>query len=153
MSSALGFFGVFLLVGAAPLAIKSMRRIRAYRHAQNWQKVPATIVKSLVREVTDSEGTSFLPEFGYRYSIAGTEYNSTVHTEGFPFPSTEEAVRQMIKRFPAGSTVHVAVSPDDPNRAILDTGVPKVWYVLRDASVVAIAIGAAITFIEVVLPK
>ena len=148
MPSNFALFGISLAVGAIPLAIKSMRHIRIYWQAQDWPKVPATITASSIREDTDSDGTSYLPEFSYRYTVAGSEYRSTVHTEGLPFPSTEDAARKMVKQFAVGSTVQVAVNPINPAHAVLDTGFPKIWYVLRSASVVAFVVGMAITFIE-----
>ncbi|WP_367186083.1 DUF3592 domain-containing protein [Methylotenera sp.] len=153
MLSTFGLFGVTLLIAAIPLGIKSNRRLRLYQRAQEWPKVRATIVKSSVRESTDSDGTSFLPELSYRYSVDGTEYNSSEHTEGLPFPSTEEAARQMVRSLPVGSNVDVAVSPTDPKCAVLDTGYPKMWQILRRASMVFFVVGAAIALHEVLLPK
>lgn len=144
MLSTFGFFGIALLVGAVPLAIKSNHRVRLYHRAKEWPKVRATVVKSSVRESTDSDGTSFRPEFSYRYSVAGTECSATEHTEGLPFPSTEEAARQMVKNLPVGSHIEVAVSLADPNCAVLDTGFPKMWQILRRVSIVAFAVGTAI---------
>jgi hypothetical protein len=153
MPSNFALFGIFLAIGAIPLAIKSMRRIRRYRQALDWPKVPATITEASIREDTDSDGTSYHPEFTYRYAVAGCEYHSTVHTEGLPFPRTEEAARQMVKKFAVGSTAQVAVNPDNPADAMLDTGVPKVWYGLRSASVVALVVGVAIMLVEGIFTK
>jgi len=153
MLSTFGFFGIALLIGAVPIAIKSNRRVRLYQRAKEWPKVRATVVKSSVRESTDSDGTSFRPEFSYRYSVAGAEYNATEHTEGLPFPSTEEAAHQMVKSLPIGSIVEVAVSPNDPKCAVLDTGVPKMWQVLRRVSLVAFIVGATIAIHAVLTQK
>lgn len=153
MLSAFGLFGFTLLVGALPLAIRSDRRIRLYRQAKKWPKVRAIIVKSAIRESTDSDGTSFRPEFTYRYTVAGIEFSSSEHSEGLPFPGTEEAARQMVKSLPVGSTVDVAVSPTDPKCALLDTGFPKMWQILLRASIVALVVGAAIVVYEVLAPK
>ena len=153
MPSNFALFGIALAIGAIPLAIKSMRRIRLYRQVQDWPKVPARITESSVREDTDSDGTSYLPEFSYRYSVAGSEYCSTVHTEGLPFPSTEDAARQMVKQFAAGSIVQVAVNPTNPAVAVLDTGFPKSWYVLMIASTVAFVVGTSITLVESIFAK
>jgi hypothetical protein len=153
MFSTFGLFGITLLIAAIPLGIKSKRRLRLYQRAQEWPKVSAMIVKSSVRESTDSDGTSFLPEFSYRYSIDGVEYNSSEHTEGLPFPSTEEAARQMVRSLPVGSKVDVAVSPADPKFAILNTGYPKMWQILRLASIFFFVIGIAIALHELLMPK
>jgi hypothetical protein len=85
--------------------------------------------------------------------LPGTEYNSSEHTEGLPFPNTEEAARQMVRGFPVGSSVEVAVSPTDPKCAVLETGFPKMWQILRRASVVFFVVGAAIALLEVLTPK
>ena len=153
MPSNFGLFGITLAIGAIPLAIKSMRRINLYRQAQDWPKVPATITESSIREDTDSDGTSYLPEFSYRYTVAGSEYCSTVHTEGLPFPTTEEAARQMANKFATGSTVQVAVNPTNPAIAVLDTGFPQPWYVLMNASIVAFVVGTLIALIEAIFAK
>jgi hypothetical protein len=152
MLSAFGLFGVTLLIASVPLGIKANRRLRLYQQAQEWPKVQATIVKSSVRESTDSDGTSFRPEFSYRYYVAGTEYNSSEHTEGLPFPSTEEAARQMVRSLSVGSNVEVAVSPTDPKCAVLDTGFPRMWQILHRASVAFFIVGAAIALFDVLPP-
>lgn len=153
MFSTFGLFGVTLLISAVPLGIKSNNRLRLYKLAQEWPKVSATIFKSSVRESTDSDGTSFIPEFSYRYYVDGTEYISSQHSEGLPFPCTEEAARQMVRSLPVGSDVEVAVSPADPKCAILDTGYPKMWQILRRASMVFFIVGAAIALHDVLIPK
>lgn len=153
MPSTLSLFGIFLLIGAVPIAIKSARRVGAYRQMQAWPKVRATITRSFVREGTDGDGMSSLPEFAFRYRVAGVEYTSSLHTEGTPFPGNETDVRQMLNRFPVGSTVQVSVEPADPSHAILDTGFPQAWNVLRRASQAAFVAGVAITFVELVLAK
>lgn len=153
MPSTLSLFGVSLLIGVVPIAIKSTRRIGAYRQSQTWPKVHATVTRSFVRDGADGDGTSHLPEFAFRYTVAGVEYTSSLHTQGTPFPGNEADVRQMLKRFPVGSTVQAAVEPADPSHAILDTGFPNAWNVLRRASLVAFVVGLAITFAEWVLAK
>lgn len=152
-TSPFAMFGLFLLLGSIPLAIKSTKRLRAYRQSQKWPVVAATITKSFLREESDSDGTSYLPEFTFRYFVGGTEYTSNLHTEGLPFPATEDDAHQMVKRFPAGCSVQVAVDPADPSRAILDTGAPKAWNALQNASFVAFVAGAVIMFVETGLPR
>lgn len=153
MPSNLSLFGIFLLIGAVPIAIKSTRRIGVYRQSQAWPKVQATVTRSFVREGADGDGTSQLPEFVFRYTVVGVEYTSGLHTEGTPFPGNEADVRQMLKRFPVGSTVQAAVEPADPSHAILDTGFPNAWNVLRCASLAAFVVGLAMMFGELFLAK
>ena len=153
MPSTFLLFGIALLLGSMPLALKSTRRISTYRQSQTWPKVHATIVKSFIPEGSSGDGMSNLAEFLFRYSVAGTEYTSSLHTEGTSFPGTAADVQQMLRRFPVGASVQVAVNPTDPHRAILDTGFPKSWRALRLASAVAFVVGLAITIGELVLAK
>lgn len=148
MPSPLALFGVALLLGSVPLAVKATRRLRVYNASKQWPTVSATMTRSFLREESDGDGTSYLPEFGYRYSVLGHEYTSSLHTEGLAFPATEDDARKMVQRFPVGSTVLVAVDPADPSHAILDTGTPSVWMALRNASVVAFVVGAVIAWVE-----
>lgn len=144
MPSTISLFGIGLLLGSAALAIKSTRRIKTYRQSQAWPKVHATIVKSFVTKGSSGDGMCNLAEFSFRYSVAGTEYRSSLHTEGTPFPGTEADVQQMLRRFPVGAEIQVAVNTTDPTCAILDTGFPKAWDVLRRASFFAFFVGLAI---------
>ena len=144
MLNSLSLFTLFLIIGAALLAIKSTRRLNDYRKSQDWPKYSATITKAFVRERADSDGTAHLPEFSFRYVVAGIEYISSMHTDGVPFPGTEQDIHKLVKRFPIGSTVKVAVNPTDPSFAILDTGYPQAWRVLRIASLAAVFAGVAI---------
>jgi hypothetical protein len=149
MPGTLSLFGIFLLLGAVPIAIKSARRVSVYRQSRAWPKVQATITQSFVQEGSSGDGMAELPEFAFCYLVAGTEYTSSRHTEGIPLPGTDEDVRQMLARFPIGSAVQVAVNPANPGCAILDTGFPQAWTVARNASVIAIVLGIAITLVDV----
>jgi hypothetical protein len=149
MPGTLALFGLFLFFGAVPIAIKSSRRMKLYRQSQAWPKVSATITLSFVQEGSSGDGMAELPEFAFCYSVAGTEYTSGRHTEGIPLPGTEKDVRQMLARFPVGSAVQVAVNPADPSCAILDTGFPQASTVVRNASVIAVILGIAITLVDV----
>lgn len=153
MLSSLALFGISMLVGAVVLTVKSTWRLRAYRQSLAWPKVHATVTQSSTRAESDGDGISHLPEFSFRYTVAGVNYISSRHTEGTPFPGTEDDVHQMLERFPVGSTVQVSVKPGDPSCAILDTGFPKAWNVLRYVSLLALAVGIGITFFEGVLAK
>jgi hypothetical protein len=59
----------------------------------------------------------------------------------------------MAKRFPVGSRIEVAVCPAEPTCAVLDTGFPAMWHILRRASIVALVAGATIALHEVLNPK
>ena len=153
MLSALSLFGIASCLGSIPIAMKSTRRIKRYRQSQVWPKFHATIINSFIPDDSSGDGTSSLPEFAFRYTVAGAEYTSSTHTEGTPFSSTESDVIEMLQRFPVGAAVQVAVNPTDPRCAILDTGYPKAWSVLRCASAVTFTSGLAIVLTTMVFSK
>ncbi len=147
----LSLFGFALLLGSIPLGLKAARRVSTYRQMQAWPKVHATITQSFVRDGSGDDGTINLAEFAFRYSVGGAQYTSSKHTEGTPFPGTEDDVKKMLKRFPVGATVEVAVNPADPREAVLDTGFPNAWNLLKRASVVAFVVGLAIMLADMTL--
>lgn len=148
MPGPLALFGFALILGSIPLGVHASRRLRVYRASKRWPMVEATIIRSALQEKTDSDGTSYRAELGYRYAVLGPVYLADLHTEGLAFPATEKDARQMVERFPVGSQVQVAVNPVNPAHAILDTGVPHALIVLRNASIVAFVVGAAIVAAE-----
>ncbi|MEO6280750.1 DUF3592 domain-containing protein [Roseateles sp.] len=153
MLTAFQIFGVALLLGSIPLSIKSARRVRTYRQMQAWPKARARITKSFVREESSGDGMANLAEFEFVYSVAGIEHTSNLQTEGLRFPGTEEDVQQMLKRFPVGASVQVAVDPADPGRAILDTGFPAAWNALKRASAIGFLVGLAICLATISFAK
>jgi hypothetical protein len=138
-------FGLLLVLSGAALALWAHRLVRRYSLAQKWRKVPAVVLKSEVRVSEDSDGKSFVPEFRYSYSVDGIGYESSVHTHGQPLNGDREQIaRKLVQSFPAGQHVSIAVNPEDPTSAILDTGVPELWIVVRRFCFVLVAVGILI---------
>lgn len=137
-------FGTILVVSAGIVALRATRPINLYKQSTEWPKVNATIIRSAIREDTDSEGTAHRPEFTFRYSIGGTEYTSTRHTEGMPFNHTKTAALELIARFPVNGSIMVAVKPNEPAFAVLDTGIPRQWVIIRRSCVGLLVIGVGL---------
>jgi len=126
------FFGLILLLSGGAVAFWSHRIVRLYHLAQAWPKARAVILKSTVRVATDPDGTSYVPEFAYLYSINDAEYQSTVHSNGLALQhDPENSSRQLIEAFPVGAVVEVAVDPNNPASAVLDTGFPEYWLAIH----------------------
>ncbi len=138
-------FGLLLTLSGGALALWAHRLVRRYSLAQTWRKVPAVILKSELRISADSDGTAFIPEFSYAYTVDGVEYQSSVHTHGRPLNGDrEQLARTLVQSFPAGLRVSVAVDPEDPRSAVLDTGVPELWIAVRRLGGVLAAVGVLI---------
>jgi len=138
-------FGLLLVLSGGALALWAGRIIRRYRLAQKWQKVPAVILKSSLRVSSDSDGTSYIPEFAYSYSVNGVEYQSTAHSHGLPLHGDQEQTnRKLVESLPVGSIVSIAVSPENPALAVLDTGPPEYWIAVRRLCLGIVTAGALI---------
>lgn len=124
-------FGAILVVTAGVIAVRATRPINLYKQSATWPKVKAIILRSSIREDTDSEGSAYRPEFTFHYSIGGNEYTSTRHTEGMPLSHTKIAANELVSRFPINGTVMVAVKPNEPAFAVLDSGAPLQWIIIR----------------------
>jgi hypothetical protein len=137
-------FGTILFIGAGALMLRATRAINLHRQCQSWPKVQATILHSTVTVHDDSEGTAYRPQFSFRYSVDGRNYLSTRHTQGMPFLQTEDAALAMLARFPVDSTAEVAIKPGKPDFAVLDTGEPRQWIVIRRVSFAMILVGLGV---------
>jgi len=114
--------GGLLCAGAAALVawFAGAQIVEAMR-SRTWGTVPGRVVASEVREVTTGEGTSWEPRVTYRYEVEGRSYEgSRIDFSGWSSGrSRSEAV---VRRYPDGTAVEVAVSPTDPELAALEPG-------------------------------
>ncbi len=117
---ALGFggFGLILLwiyVNAQMLIIAS----------RNWPSVEGRIESSRVRRLThSSEGSettsSYSPEIKYTYSVMGNNYEGNRISFGVPIGSFESSAKQVVARYPHGTTRMIYYDPQNPARAVLE---------------------------------
>ena len=138
-------FGVLLALSGAAVALWVDGLIRRHRRAQQWPKVPAVIVKSDLRVTEDGDGTSYRAEFVYAYTVDGKAYQSGAHSRGSSLHGDpEKEARERVASRPVGSVVVVAVDPDDPTSALLDTGVPERLIAIRRACVAMVVVGSVV---------
>jgi hypothetical protein len=148
MPSSLFLFALAMLAGAIFIVIRASAALRVYRNAQTWPKVPAVITAASVPANDDGAGFVRLPHFAFRYKIAGVDHTSHRNTQGAPFPDSEGASLALVRKFPVGSQVQVAVNPEDPACAILDTGYPHAWRMLQRAGYASAIAGVVIIMVE-----
>ena len=64
-----------------------------------------------------TNGTTYSPVIVYRYQVAGHDY--TGRRYAISHPSTADAVRAILARYPAGATTNVYYNPANPSSAVL----------------------------------
>jgi hypothetical protein len=143
--------GAMLAAVGTSMLIRSQRTLNQYRISLEWPTVTGKIVRSTLREETDSEGTSYRADLEFEYSVSNNVLRSTQHTGGKLFADSEECARQIVKDFPVGKSIEVHVDPRKPMSGVLNTGQPQHMIVLKRIGAVALAAGLAIILYSIFL--
>ena len=143
--------GVMFTVVGITMLIRSGRKLDQYRLSLKWPTVTGKIVRSILQEETDSEGTSYRADLEFEYSVSNNVLRSTQHTGGKLFADAEECARQIVKDFPVGKSIAVHVDPHKPISGVLNTGQPHHMVVLRRIGAVALAAGLALILYSIFL--
>jgi hypothetical protein len=94
---------------------------------------------SISTHINDENVAHYRPHVTYVYQVSGVRHQCD-HVELYPEAHSSEAeARQVVERYPVGSTVTVHHDPDDPNTAALD---PSVQYPVP----IGLGIAAAMMF-------
>lgn len=129
--------GVFL-----PMCLRNGEEIRSM---SRWPTVEGTVERSRLHAYSGKGGRGFLPEFEYRYSVAGNSYVGIRTSAAGMFASgvphwREEATA--MKSLPSrGSPIHVRYNPERPADSVIYVMDPAGADYL--ASAVLVAVGAA----------
>ncbi len=118
---ALGFggFGLILLL----IYVNAQMLIIASR---NWPSVEGRIESSRVVRRSTSSGSghgtnsSYRPEIKYTYSVMGNNYEGKRIGFGVPIGSFESGAKQVVARYPHGTTRTVYYNPQNPAQAVLE---------------------------------
>jgi hypothetical protein len=118
-----------------------------------WQRLEGTVLESsIVREVSRATGESgsrqaWALAVRYRYEVAGQAHTSESFSSTPPRsdaangqPPTPQ-LEELLRRYPAGATVAVFVSPGDPERVVLVLPASPTWMPLAGGALV-LSIGA-----------
>jgi hypothetical protein len=136
--------GAMLTAVGTSMLIRSWRTLNQHRLSLEWPTVTGTMVRSILHEETDSEGTSYRADLEFEYSVSNKVLRSTQHTGGKLFANAEECARQIVKDFPVGKSIVVHVDPRKPISGVLNTGQPHHMIVLRRIGAAALAGGLAL---------
>jgi len=115
-----GFGLLFIAIGGAvfvPMALVPSIRLAA---STTWQATPCTIVGSAMRSWSTDDGTSYRADVLYEYQVRDRIWRSN-RVEFFGFLSTGYAdAREILDRYPGGSSASCWVNPRDPSKSVLD---------------------------------
>ena len=116
------FPGVFILIGLIVLGFGVWNLMRSLG-SEHWPVVNGTVQSATMQRHSSSKGGStYSAELAYDYEIAGSHY--TGRRLAFGTMSSSAAYAQgILNRYPVGQKVAVHYSPDDPNMAVLETGI------------------------------
>jgi len=134
------FFGVFLLVGLAFLAVFVVPAVRVVQ-AFSWDPVPCEILASSVAFHSGEDSGTYSVEVSYRYSIAGRDYTASRYRFLSGSSSGSEGKQRVVDSLPPGTVTTCWVDPGDPSEAVLDRGFH--WeYLFALLPLIFVAVGA-----------
>ena len=115
--SRLGWWGLVPLFLLSPLCAIWFFTSETYpaMASESWPRVQATVIESNREEKERGRSSTVTIDFVYRYDVNGSEY--TGDGPGFAVDSRGWAVAALVRDHPPGSTVEVAVDPEDPLRS------------------------------------
>jgi hypothetical protein len=92
--------------------------------ARNWPQVAGTVVRTEIDEELRRNRATFRPRVFYRYEVEGVERMGDRIRLIDPSTSHQGALDR-VNKYQAGSNVWVQYDPDDPDTALLETGIGR----------------------------
>lgn len=93
---------------------------QSYDAERRYQSVPGVVTQSRIRDLSDSEGTTYKPDVAYTYVVGGRTYSGDrIRTKDLA-TSNHARARRIIADYPVNAAVQVRYDPSDPARALLD---------------------------------
>ncbi len=127
------YMGIIGIGVALLVFFLGLDEMRLMWECHDWPSVSGTIVSSDIRETTEWERkgvktgwdrTLYLPNILYNYEVQGNKYRSyRVFFEGAEDYLDPGNAREIVNRYPSGKTVSVHYNPENPQLAVLETGI------------------------------
>lgn len=106
-------------------------------HSNRWPAVKGVVLSSELNITTKAhKSDSFYPEIRYSYRVAGKHYEAAklqYIQDGF---GKDWAIAK-VAAYPVDATVEVSYHPDQPEKAVLETGGELKWYLFVLSAVLA----------------
>jgi hypothetical protein len=116
----IGFGLLFVVIGVAVFTPMSLIPSVRLAVSQTWSATPCDIVDSRLRSWSTDDGTSYRADVLYLYLAGGREWRSN-RVDFFSFLSSGPSnAREIVDRYPVGSSTTCWVDPRDPSRSVLD---------------------------------
>ncbi|MFT3890215.1 MAG: DUF3592 domain-containing protein [Anaerolineales bacterium] len=115
--------GIFFLAGLAIL-FTGFRTYQRSKQAANWLTVTGKVTTSKLINPMGNDRKQYA-RIEYEYSVLGTNYvsNKISFSQLMGFDDTAlGTAEEKVKKFPAGRSVTVYYDPQEPQRAVLETG-------------------------------
>jgi hypothetical protein len=140
---------IVTLLGFALLVRATRDRLKSNR-ARSWPTAQGTVLESRLREVRDSDGSTWEVYILYEYPVNGVSYRSDVWRLQAGSSSFTETAKKTVASYPIGSVVTVHFNPEAPADAILEPGKMTWWMFFGGASFFIVGV---IAFIRNVYPN
>lgn len=135
------FAGTLLAIAGVVMTFRAHRSISLHERARSWPGVPGVVVRSVLRETTDGDGTSYRADISCSYSAGGHTYSTSRHSDNTSISQPEASARALIAAFPVGQIVEIRVDPSDAANGVLLSGKPRHMVVIRRVGLAALAGG------------
>lgn len=144
--------GIFLIIGSVLLVIALSSRIESDL-SREWPEVPGVVLSAIMQEYAHLETEigraehTYEPIVTYQYSVNGhpfTNHRISVGLSRFNYSTAE----RILKRYPAGTAVHVHYNPQDPQESVLETIAARSKWMIA-LSVLCLAIGGFIILLGI----
>lgn len=116
------FLGLFMVVGVIAIGCGAWTLLRSLR-CEHWPTTEGVIeTAEMGRQSSNDGGDTYSANVSYSYQVAGIHYVGTRLAFAAMSASSGYA-RGILDRYPVGKKVPVHYSPDDPELAVLETGI------------------------------
>lgn len=116
------FGGIFTLIGIGTFIFLSIPMWSKAIASTQWIETPCVILSSRVKTHSGSESTTYSVAIDYRYTFNGQEYRSDRYNPVPGSSSGYDGKKDIVNRYPKGSTQVCYVNPKNPQEALLQRG-------------------------------
>src|SRR5688572_5548994 len=126
---AIGFFGLFLLIGVVVFYFITLRPLIQVLSARSWVVTPCTVVSSRVQTHRGDDSTTYRVDILYRYEVDGQEYRSSRYQFMGGSSSGHKSKAAIVAQYPVGAQRNCYVNPNNPSEAVLERSLTaSMWF-------------------------
>jgi len=120
---------VFLAVGLGAFFFMFVRPALSVYEARGWPETKCRVISSAVGSHDSDDGTTYSVDIVFEYQRHGVTLRSDSYDFSNWSSSGYRGKKEIVDRYPAGSTTWCYVNPADPSRAVLDRSFRPVYLV------------------------